>query len=750
MAQTNRTVYDSKPAIPNKLLQADGSITDLAGNVVANASPVYESKPALPDKWLNPDGSYSTLSEILAGIIDVDLFVIVDELPETGEPNKIYLLVQDDKLIEYAWVNNAWDPIGMIEFDINNYYTKSEVTQLIAVSLNEAKTYADNNFLKKDNTIEYTPTGDYNPATKKYIDDITTEIEDTVEGLVDNQISNPANGTSIDLQDSANSEVKSIDIFGNSAQKTTTGAQLIDLTNKVNTTINGIDFVIDSKNGTITMNGTATQLTIFHIPLKNAITTDTVVSICNNNTTVNSNILTRLVTNIGEQLIACYCTNINDKTENQTLRNDAVEFQVRIPQDEILTNFIIKPMLNLGSSVLPWEPCTNGASPNTSYPQEIYSAGDNGSITEKITNKNFYNKNQAYSRGKRLDIETGELANASGTAWCVTEYIKVTNNNKFTLSGKIVPNNWSLRICGYNKDKQFLEGLNYNYAQEKQVVNFEEKVDYIKFGFYNLNNIDFQLELGENATTYLEHQEQLYTIPCQQPMRAIGDVKDRFIKVNGVWYERHIIEKGVLGTENYRVATCWEAPDKTTADSFNTAYFGIIIPYTALNTTFLSNRFIYTGENYWDTDKEGLQLTMTDNRFRMRIEKNKLDGYDNDLTNTQKCRLLSDYLNNNLTEVLYSRVEPLDLPCTQAQITALEALQKARTYKNITHIYSEDEVPAEVDLIYYLDNETAYKNVLTKNNTTAYTPTNNYNPATKKYVDDAIANSVTAVLGGEY
>lgn len=182
MAQTNRTVYDSKPAIPNKLLQADGSITDLAGNVVTNASSAYESKPALPDKWLNPDGSYSTLSEILAGIIDTDLFIIVDELPETGEPNKIYLLEQDDKLIEYIWVNNAWDPVGMIEFDINNYYTKSEVTQLIAASLNEAKTYADNNFLKKDNTTEYTPTGDYNPATKKYVDDAIVNSVTTALG----------------------------------------------------------------------------------------------------------------------------------------------------------------------------------------------------------------------------------------------------------------------------------------------------------------------------------------------------------------------------------------------------------------------------------------------------------------------------------------------------------------------------------------------------------------------------------------
>ena len=41
-------------------------------------------------------------------------------------------------------------------------------------------------------------------------------------------------------------------------------------------------------------------------------------------------------------------------------------------------------------------------------------------------------------------------------------------------------------------------------------------------------------------------------------------------------------------------------------------------------------------------------------------------------------------------------------------------------------------------------------NYLAKDNTTEYTPTSNYNPATKKYVDDAISTAITTALGGEY
>lgn len=40
--------------------------------------------------------------------------------------------------------------------------------------------------------------------------------------------------------------------------------------------------------------------------------------------------------------------------------------------------------------------------------------------------------------------------------------------------------------------------------------------------------------------------------------------------------------------------------------------------------------------------------------------------------------------------------------------------------------------------------------VLAKSNTTSFTPTEDYHPATKKYVDDAVSAAITAALEGEY
>lgn len=136
--------YNMKSALPNKVLDEDGNITDLFGNPVVATSEAYRNKPSLPNKWLNPDGTYSTLTEIIAGAIDTDVFVIVDELPEEGNPKKIYLVPDDEGgFIEYHYVDGNWDPIGTVEIDLSNYWTISQVQQAIANALQASKDYAD-------------------------------------------------------------------------------------------------------------------------------------------------------------------------------------------------------------------------------------------------------------------------------------------------------------------------------------------------------------------------------------------------------------------------------------------------------------------------------------------------------------------------------------------------------------------------------------------------------------------------------
>lgn len=65
-------------------------------------------------------------------------FKIVDELPETGEENIVYLVPskdpsQGDLFEEYIWINGAWEKIGSI--DLRDYYTKEQIDAMLAYYL---------------------------------------------------------------------------------------------------------------------------------------------------------------------------------------------------------------------------------------------------------------------------------------------------------------------------------------------------------------------------------------------------------------------------------------------------------------------------------------------------------------------------------------------------------------------------------------------------------------------------------------
>ena len=159
------TAYESKRAIPNKVLNDDGTITDLLGNAVVNSTDVYDSKVALPNKLLNPDGSYSTFQDILGGSVSGDLFIVVEELPSTGEENKIYMVPKDggSGYTEWTYKNGSWEPLGEVDIDLSNYSTTEQMNAAI-------QQYVASNTLTKTNTTAFTPTADYHPATKSYVD----------------------------------------------------------------------------------------------------------------------------------------------------------------------------------------------------------------------------------------------------------------------------------------------------------------------------------------------------------------------------------------------------------------------------------------------------------------------------------------------------------------------------------------------------------------------------------------------------
>lgn len=124
--------YKLKSALANKTIKSDGTITDVLGNPVHDSVSEYDIKAALPNKFLNPDGTYSTLNEIIAQAAKTDLFIVVTELPEIGEENKVYLIANDNNNFdEWYYKEGKWDNIGVLTTDMTNRPTFDQMNTAI-------------------------------------------------------------------------------------------------------------------------------------------------------------------------------------------------------------------------------------------------------------------------------------------------------------------------------------------------------------------------------------------------------------------------------------------------------------------------------------------------------------------------------------------------------------------------------------------------------------------------------------------
>ena len=457
-----------------------------------------------------------------------------------------------------------------------------------------------------------------------YADEIIADLEEQVEDLQKNQLIEPASGTSINLSNSADSRVKSIELFGRSEQYTTTGAQLF---NKNTVTVN--KRLSTSAGNMYNENG-------YNV---------------SNFIEVEPNTQYTLFTNV-KSYIAEYSI-AKGFIKGYEEWNSASEPLTTIITSEN-THFIKFDYRNTDTTVqfqkgnisLPYEEFTGGqASPSANWSQEIKSTGDNGYIIEKFVNKNVFGFNKSFEtsmNGLRIKCTDNENISFKGTA--TSNYL---NTIELTLNSPLKANieyyasaisniqsPTRFKIWGYDKNHTLIVNqiLNGKFTPSKDVVSITLVIENMTVGTtYDIEG-KFQIEDGSVKTDYESHQEQVYTIPCQQSMRSIGDVKDTFVKINGNWIERHYISR--------------------------------ILSYNGeeITTAYMST----TGE-----------------------------------------------LSTGAT-VDYVLETPLDLPCTQTQTTALEAIQRARTYKNITYIYSEDEIPAEMDLTYYKDTETIINDLITR------------------------------------
>jgi hypothetical protein len=181
-------------------------------------------------------------------------------------------------------------------------------------------------------------------------------------------------------------------------------------------------------------------------------------------------------------------------------------------------------------------------------------------------------------------------------------------------------------------------------------------------------------------------------------MRDIKDsngnviAKDEFIEKDGVKYERHNVARVVFdGTETFVLELSNEKIKQfRTPQNFLTNLLITPDPFAQLGNS-ASNYFI----------KLSNANALTNKGFTLNGNKQVIFNTEFTTVAELKAWLAEQYANGTPVYVDYISAEPLDLPCTQAQIDVLENLPS--TYAEQTNILSEDSVPANVKASGLLD-----------------------------------------------
>ena len=216
--------------------------------------------------------------------------------------------------------------------------------------------------------------------------DTTKEVESIIYGnsyqeVIEAEEGTTVTGDSIHVTDVNTAKESSLLPNGGIEQETRKGYNLYNLNNISSNTKNGVTFTVNTKKGSITLNGTCSAAFTINMNMSKKIPIGTVLSLgaFNSKTTSSSMSSIRLNDSInGIQGLAVHFYTVNNKVENYTTLIDVTQVQIRVETNETYTDFEIFPMLRLGATLGDFE--LYGAMPSLDYPSEVKGVGSEEDI----------------------------------------------------------------------------------------------------------------------------------------------------------------------------------------------------------------------------------------------------------------------------------------------------------------------------------------------------------------------------------
>lgn len=200
-----------------------------------------------------------------------------------------------------------------------------------------------------------------------------------------------AEGDAIMVSDSSDDPLRGLKLFGKTTQRTTTGKNLLDVPDAINTT-KGVSFAVDS-DGIVTATGTPTE--VFAVSLlgtySEPISFPAGTYIMSGG--VDSNHYLRVRIHNADGTLKTYKVDEGKGKEFTVESGELISVSIYFANLNAVSEMVFKPMIRLASVADDtFEPYTGGKeSPNADYPQGLENVGNGGTIGVNACGKNLWN-----------------------------------------------------------------------------------------------------------------------------------------------------------------------------------------------------------------------------------------------------------------------------------------------------------------------------------------------------------------------
>ena len=332
-----------------------------------------------------------------------------------------------------------------------------------------------------------------------------------------------------------------------------------------------------------------------------------------------------------------------------------------------------------------------GESPSFNYPSEIKAVEDN--INLIICNKNYLKITAENQTLYGLDIEVkGNKVILNGTAtqnfqFNLAEnfYLPAQNMSvSFKESGTVVNEGGNSAYSLRNSNNVQLLGSNKIGSALNKYISSDDLGNIVKFFAFWITQgtvftnfaVEIQIEAGASTTDIVANEQQEYVVPVQQKMIS-GDTFDLKKKK-----EVHNMKKIVLDGELY----VWSVKEVGTR---GIVQFGVNLGFTAKENSFAISNYFRKSKDYSIVNTFVIATNRTTAYFHI-----PKDSITEVTTAALQAKLKELYDAGNPVTLWVDAEEPDELDLTDEQIEVLEQIEQATTYKEITNIYTTDEVGA--------------------------------------------------------